>query len=736
MKTIYTFIIVAVSFINSLFAQVTVTNITDYKLAEQMLLANEINESGEPFAEALGYDLDELDPTLSNQPDSISYTLGLENYEYSRYQLGTVISRSGIGLHMMWAPVVKEMAAMMPDDFDGSMTGSPNGYKEDDMLMKTIMHFSMLSKQMPPGNPWPQFADFIGGDPHLPQAIDSENFQWKDFSTLRWDRSKMDKTLNPAAMGQSLMKQYLWAQDMLSAFHDSLDNGIEADGIITPDSAESPKFDPNNNVYFGGDALDGFIGQVLTAEAINKVKFTIMNLAYDGSSLGMVDPATYNPSEGIKYFPHKISVTEVPVMDGLPPEAGELTVTDAHSNLFDQFSFLWGTLHFKNMMDPNNTSTSAHLAYKSVFDGDPFPADMSQTGMPGPFDLMKGTSKVIFLNLKAMHYNDTLGTYVDEAIINGGDLEQGTIISTLNAGYILVGLNTLIEEFQGTGLDEMAKMTLIAQADFLIANLMDSDGTFFTAYTIGDDGGDKINGNSKNVLSQAAAIRGLYSAYEATSDNKYLEAADNAYMQLISQYYVASMHAFRTEIGNPTATYTPLNFAVISGALREANLVGGHDDSPAIFTRFFKKVANAMQLSEGQGTGESGSDSDGDGIPYIPEQPDNLPPVFAAEATMDLNITAIEDDSRNILGRFSLMQNYPNPFNPTTQIDFAIEKSGFYELSIFDITGKLVKTLVAGELETNNYSITINGEGIASGIYYYKLQGMGFNAVKKLVLLK
>ena len=83
-------------------AQVQLTNTSNYLTRDQMLLANEINESGEPFAEALGYNLDDLDPMVKNLPDSISYTLGIENYEYSRYQLGTVISRSGIGLHMMW----------------------------------------------------------------------------------------------------------------------------------------------------------------------------------------------------------------------------------------------------------------------------------------------------------------------------------------------------------------------------------------------------------------------------------------------------------------------------------------------------------------------------------------------------------------------------------------------------------------------------------------------------------
>jgi len=78
----------------SLTAQVKIKEMTTYHTSDQMLLANEINESGEPFAEALGYDLDALDPFTANVPDSIAYTLGIENYEFSRYLLGTIISRS------------------------------------------------------------------------------------------------------------------------------------------------------------------------------------------------------------------------------------------------------------------------------------------------------------------------------------------------------------------------------------------------------------------------------------------------------------------------------------------------------------------------------------------------------------------------------------------------------------------------------------------------------------------
>jgi len=709
-------------------AQVVVTATDNFSTRDQMLLANEINESGEPFAEALGYDLDLLDPMVLNLPDSISYTLGIENYEYSRYLLGTVISRSGLGLHMMWAPMIVQMAAMEPDDFDGSFTGGiPNGFKEDDELMKNIMHFGMLANQMPPMNPWPQFADFENGNPHLPQAV-APDFQM-DFSSLRWDRDLMDKTLNPAAMGQSLMKQYLWAQDMLGAFHDSLDNGITPNGTNSPDSTGSPHFDPYNNIYYGGSSLDGFIGQVLTAEAINKTMFLINSLAYDGNELVSVDPATYDPANGIKYFPHRISVTETPVGVMLPPQGTELQVTDASSDLFDQLSYLWGTLNFKNMMDPDNYSDETHLAYHVVFDGDPFPAAMSQTGMPGPFDLMKGTSKVIFMNLMAMHFNMANGTFVNTSGLSGGVPQPGDEISTLEAGYIIMVLAKMKEEFAGTPLEQMALDALNAQSSFLIGSLKDASGGFYNGYTL-NQGPDHT---TKTAVSQAAAARGLYAAYSLTGNIDYLDAANEAYDFLISDYYVAGQHAFKTELNNDTATYTPLNFAVIAGALREAALVGGYTETAAIYMRFFKKVANVMQLAEFDATGETGNDSDGDDIPYLPEQPDQLAPVFAAEAQLDFQLTGINDFSTYNEIDVAI---YPNPANENTTIRINIERTASVTIEAIDFTGKRVQTILDRQLPEGQFLTSWNVTLLPAGIYYVRITVGGSNRmVKRVVVL-
>lgn len=712
MKTIITILAGVLLIVNSSIAQVTITSTDQFITRDQMLLANEINESGEPFAEALGYNLDDLDPMVLNQPDSISYTLGIENYEYSRYQLGTVISRSGIGLHMMWAPMIMQMAAMEPEDFDGSYTGGMiNGYKEDDELMKNIMHFSTIANGMVPMNPWPQFAEFQSGNPHLPQPV-APDFQM-DFSTLRWDRSLMDKTLNPGAMGQTMMKQYLWAQDMLGGFHDGDDNPVIPNGTNSPDSVGSPHFDPNNNIYYGGNNIDGFIGQVLTAESINKTLFLINSLAYDGTELGSVDPATYDPVNGIIYFPHQIAVTESPVIDGLPPQASQLEVVDASSDLFDQLSYLWATVNFKNMMDPNNSSDEAHLAYHVVFDGDPFPAAMSQTGVPGPFDLMMGTSKVIFMNLMAMHFIGTESTFVNTSSLVGGVPQPGNEISTLSAGYVAVVLSEMHPEFVGTPLEPMILNALNAQSQFIVNSLKDPSGGFYNGFTLGN-GPDN---SAKTAESQAAAARGLYAAYGLTGNQDYLDAADEAYNYLIDNFYVSQQMAFKTEQGNNLATYSPFNFAVITGGLREAALVGGHTEAASIYTRFFKKVANTMQLAEFDATGETGNDSDGDGIPYLPEQPDQLAPVFASEATLDLTISGIDDlvnsgsDGINV---------YPNPFSNNINVQISLKKDADVAIYLFDITGHSIQKVDASHENAGVFSTSLNLQQLPSGIYFLR----------------
>ncbi|CAF4948142.1 unnamed protein product [Rotaria sp. Silwood1] len=101
------------------------------------------------------------------------------------------------------------------------------------------------------------------------------------------------------------------------------------------------------------------------------------------------------------------------------------------------------------------------------------------------------------------------------------------------------------------------------------------------------------------------------------------------------------------------------------------------------------------------------------------------------------NLPSGINNNSEIATEFSLKQNYPNPFNPSTNISFEIKQKSFITLKVFDLTGKVVATLVSGIKAEGSYSVKFNGENLSSGLYFYKLESdNGNNEVKKMILLK
>ena len=83
-----------------------------------------------------------------------------------------------------------------------------------------------------------------------------------------------------------------------------------------------------------------------------------------------------------------------------------------------------------------------------------------------------------------------------------------------------------------------------------------------------------------------------------------------------------------------------------------------------------------------------------------------------------------------------LSQNYPNPFNPTTLIKYQIPVESFTTLKVYDVLGNEVATLVKDEKTAGNYEVEFNANGLASGIYLYKIKAGEFVDVKKMIVLK
>ncbi len=96
-----------------------------------------------------------------------------------------------------------------------------------------------------------------------------------------------------------------------------------------------------------------------------------------------------------------------------------------------------------------------------------------------------------------------------------------------------------------------------------------------------------------------------------------------------------------------------------------------------------------------------------------------------------------EREELQIPTTFTLFQNFPNPFNPTTTIVFHLPKSEFTTLTIFNTLGREVAVLVSEELPAGEYRFTWRApEGLASGVYAYRLTAGGFTLVRKMILLR
>jgi hypothetical protein len=101
---------------------------------------------------------------------------------------------------------------------------------------------------------------------------------------------------------------------------------------------------------------------------------------------------------------------------------------------------------------------------------------------------------------------------------------------------------------------------------------------------------------------------------------------------------------------------------------------------------------------------------------------------------------AFEKSERRILTTY-LGNCYPNPFNPSTTIEYAIKEQAHVSLQIYNVSGRLVKTLMDREASPGVYAILWEGRDnkgnqVSSGVYFYRLVTKGFTQTKKMVLLK
>lgn len=103
----------------------------------------------------------------------------------------------------------------------------------------------------------------------------------------------------------------------------------------------------------------------------------------------------------------------------------------------------------------------------------------------------------------------------------------------------------------------------------------------------------------------------------------------------------------------------------------------------------------------------------------------------------------LKEKNPAIAENFLLGQNFPNPYNPVTTIKYSLKSDSYVTLRIYDVTGKLVSTIIDGNIAAGNRQVVLNGSNFASGIYFYSMIATYKDGVtktfiesRKMILLK
>ena len=99
-------------------------------------------------------------------------------------------------------------------------------------------------------------------------------------------------------------------------------------------------------------------------------------------------------------------------------------------------------------------------------------------------------------------------------------------------------------------------------------------------------------------------------------------------------------------------------------------------------------------------------------------------------------ITGVRLTPNDIQNNFQLEQNFPNPFNPATTIRYALPRRAYVSLSIFNTLGQQLTTLVNEIQEAGHHDVRFDANGLASGVYFYRLQAADYIATKRFILIR
>jgi hypothetical protein len=651
MASVFTLSLMAVSSFSQADTQVTAKVIDNtFITSANMLAYTEFELSGEPLAEALGLDLDILDPYEKDQPTQFDYVTGIESYEYSEEAMYALNYQSQLGPHLVNGP-------------RNALRGGT--LKNIKQRMTTLAKSAAFPSSEIAKNIYPISIPYRSGSPEFNQAVDSTVIDQEeveiinqagdivtvtaqipayqhDYKTLSWDKNKQQHIIEPAAIGGILLKEVMWSQDFLGGMH-----VIKSDEEVEATSANQ---DQDGIHALGVSSSDGMNGVILTELSLDKMLYLQNELAFDGKKLGATITPQYDANKNPVWFPHAIEVTEAKHNDR--NAFGQLSVKDSHSTLRDSWMLLWPISEYFAYTDQRTANTNQSPAFTATFDGQPFASTPkvntdthSKNNIAGTdgFSLASNLSNMLFKNIDTLHFNKQHQTFVDT--FSG---KQGTHVTTYDAAYSIVALsifqraqdalpvgyassdggNIHLNTPQGIRALELINQ----QANFIIRNLIAKNGLVSDGITLSG----KLDSN-QSLDAQFSAIRGLSAAFVTTKNEAYRSAARQLYVNIDKQLFDKKLGTWAI---NSIGEYTPWTAAAIASAMRETMLHlknNESENSPALeltslverYTSWFRTVINGPSISEGMQLSEAlsdtgeliikghSSDSDQDNVPQI-----------------------------------------------------------------------------------------------------------------------
>ena len=593
-----------------------------FDVAGGMFAYTEYELSGEPLAEALGLDLDVLDPDQADQPTPIDFAAGIDSYEYSEEAMYAVNYQSRLGPHLVNGPVNAALGGTLESlgkrfiDLANSV-----GFAPDELPQNLYPITFPLDKGVPE---YGQAVDVtqvstadIKATTHAGTAKDFSAITpayLRDYASLGWRADGIDLAFTPAAAGGELLKDVMWSQDFLGGMHVTAGDE-EVDDIASTD------MDHDGTHSLGVSSADGVNGMILTEITWDKLTTLRDRFGYDGKTLGAAIGPDYDATKAPVWFPNKVAVT-LDQKNGVNA-LGSTTVSDGGSALRNVWTLLWPLAEAYGFTDQRTANQNQNKAFLAVFDGDPFPAapEANRGSAPSkyvtasdPFSLTETLANLEFQNLATLHFNKDAGTLVD----SWADGKPGDTVTTFDAAYSIVALDIYQRALDAlpvgyasastgqplnTAQGKAASALIKAEADFIVSKLVGGDGLVADSYTAG-----KGAASGHSLGTQFAVIRALSAAFVATGNEDYRAAARKIYDAVEAHMFDAASGLYDPNPGKPFEV-DPWTAGAVSGGLRELletlnNREGENDpvlDRASLTRRYadwFHVVGRGMQLAE------------------------------------------------------------------------------------------------------------------------------------------